>query len=268
MSSTPNGAGGGPGNPPGSLPGEPRLADDFRELRESYGRNDRLLDPADLAGGWSALLASWIADAASCGEREPNAMVIATCDVIGGVGYPSTRTVLCKGVSGAGVRFFTTRTSRKGGQLAANPRASATFPLLEAERQVHLEGVVVPLDDVASRVYWSTRSRESQIAAWASAQSRPVADAAALRDQYAEAAARFAGPGGEDLEVPMPPYWGGYELRPDRVEFWQGGAGRFHDRLVATRAGSAPAGQAVAAPGSGDAEADISQAWTVERLQP
>lgn len=256
MSSTPN------------SPGRPQIADDFRDLRESYGRNDRLLDPADLDGGWSALLTAWIADAASCGEREPNAMVIATCDVINGVGYPSTRTVLCKGVSASGVRFFTTRTSRKGGQLAANPRASATFPLLEAERQVHLEGLVVPLDDAAGREYWATRSRESQIAAWASSQSAPVAGAAELRDQYAEAAVRFVGPDGGELPVPMPPYWGGYELRPDRVEFWQGGAGRFHDRLVATRADRSGAGGEVSGSATSVAEDEISQAWHVERLQP
>lgn len=248
-----------------------QVPDDFRRLRESYGLNDRLLDPADLEGGWSALLTRWIADAASGGEREPNAMVLATCDVIGGVGYPSTRTVLCKGVSADGVRFFTTRTSRKGSQLAANPRASATFPLLEAERQVHLEGLVVPLDDVASREYWATRSRESQISAWASAQSRPVAGAPELRELYAEAAARFTGPSGEELSVPMPAYWGGYELRPDRVEFWQGGADRFHDRLVATRESTGDDGEEAHSDrpsGDGGREGESVQAWRVERLQP
>ncbi|ANI91653.1 Pyridoxine/pyridoxamine 5'-phosphate oxidase [Dietzia timorensis] len=252
-------------------PAASQVPDDFRGLRESYGLNDRLLDPADLAGGWSALLTRWIADAASGGEREPNAMVIATCDVIGGVGYPSTRTVLCKGVSTTGVRFFTTRTSRKGAQLAANPRASATFPLLEAERQVHLEGLVVPLDDVAGREYWATRSRDSQIAAWASAQSQPVAGAPELRELYAEAAARFTGPGGESLPVPMPPYWGGYELRPDRVEFWQGGAGRFHDRLVATREPAGGGGRSARGSGTSGgpgSEGERVLAWRVERLQP
>ena len=248
-----------------------QVPDDFRRLRESYGRNGRLLDPTDLDGGWSALLTRWIADAACGGEREPNAMVIATCDVIDGVGYPSTRTVLCKGVSAEGVRFFTTRTSRKGSQLGSNPRASATFPLLEAERQVHLEGLVVPLDDVAGRDYWATRSRESQISAWASAQSQPVAGAPELRELYAEAAARFTGPSGEELAVPMPPYWGGYELRPDRVEFWQGGAGRFHDRLVATRESAGGDEESV----SGDVRSGGTEsggervlAWRVQRLQP
>ncbi|WP_333617928.1 pyridoxine/pyridoxamine 5'-phosphate oxidase [Dietzia sp.] len=251
------------------------VPDDFRGLRETYGHN-RLLDPADLGEGWWSLLSAWIADAATAGAREPNAMVLATSAVIYGgeerraggerqagggapIAYarPSTRTVLCKGITPGGVRFFTTRTSRKGRQLAANPFASATFPLLERERQVHVEGAVVELPDAESRAYWATRGRASQLAAWASSQSEPVANAEALGELYASAEARFPDGGGaenspdsEDAGVPMPPYWGGYELRPDRVEFWQGGAGRFHDRLVAEMS-----------PAAGGE-------WEVRRLQP
>lgn len=248
------------------------VPDDFRDLRESYGHN-RLLDPSDLAGGWWALLTSWIENAASSGAREPNAMVVATCAVTGGVARPSSRTVLCKGVAPTGVRFYTTRTSRKGRQLAANPFASATFPLLESERQVHLEGEVVPLDDDEGRRYWATRSRESRIAAWASSQSEPVTDAEALLALYRGAEERFGGVGGDEdvvtgvpvdapVDVPMPPYWGGYELRPERAEFWQGGAGRFHDRLVAELR------EGVGESGDGDGGATSAGAWTVGRLQP
>lgn len=225
--------------------------DSFAQLRESYGRNVPLV-PTELDSGWWVLLERWIAVAAERGVREPNAMVLATVDGVGETAQPHTRTVLCKGITPAGVRFFTTRTSRKGRQLAAHPRAAITFPMIDCERQVHLAGVVVPLDDDVSAAYWRQRPRGSQIAAWASSQSEPIASLDALRAELVEATARF---GGEDATdpVPMPPHWGGYELRPERVEFWQGGVDRFHDRLAAELHGGAP---------------QDPSAWDVRRLQP
>ena len=230
----------------------------FASMRESYGHNAPL-DPADLREGWWMLLQRWIDEAASAGAREPNAMVIATVDGEGAHLQPQTRTVLCKTISPAGVQFFTTRTSRKGRALAAHPVASVTFPLLERERQVHLSGTVHPLDDAVSAEYWKQRPRGSQIAAWASSQSEPIDSLDALRARFSAETARF---GGEDsaAPVPMPPYWGGYELRPVRVEFWQGGADRFHDRLEATLAGDSAAGTA------GNPHEPL--AWTIRRLQP
>lgn len=225
--------------------------DSFAQLRESYGQNSPLV-PTELDSGWWVLLERWIAVAAERGVREPNAMVLATVDGAGETAQPHTRTVLCKGIAPSGVRFFTTRTSRKGSQLAAQPRASVTFPMIDCERQVHLAGPVAQLDDDVSGQYWAQRPRGSQIAAWASAQSQPIASLEALDAELTAATNRFGGADGAE-PVPMPPHWGGYELRPERVEFWQGGADRFHDRLVAEL-------------GGGDA-ADPA-AWTVRRLQP
>lgn len=224
---------------------------DFDAMRVGYGQHERL-DVADLEDGWLPLFAAWLEEAGRRGVREPNAMVLGTATP---EGRPSTRTVLCKGADERGVRFFTTTTSRKGSQLAASGFASVTFPWLTVERQVHLEGPCHPLSREESLAYWRTRPRGSQVAAWASEQSRPAASVAELERLYAEAAERFSGDGvlgggaaderfsgdggvGASVvsasaadEVPMPDRWGGYLLTPERVEFWQGGRDRFHDRV-------------------------------------
>ena len=195
---------------------------DFDTMRVGYGLHSRL-DVADLADGWLPRFATWIDEAGRRGVREPNAMVLGTV----ADGRPSTRTVLCKGADEEGVTFFTTTTSRKGAQLAGSGFASVTFPWLVAERQVHMEGPCHPLSREDSLAYWRTRPRGSQVAAWASDQSRQAGSVAELEALYAAAEQRFAGVG----EIPMPERWGGYRLSPERVEFWQGGRDRFHDRV-------------------------------------
>lgn len=211
---------------------------DFDTMRVGYGLHSRL-DVTDLADGWLPLFTDWLDEAGRRGVREPNAMVLGT--VAGG--RPSTRTVLCKGADEQGVTFFTTTTSRKGAQLAASGFASVTFPWLVAERQVHLEGPCNPLSREDSLAYWRTRPRGSQVAAWASEQSREAGSVAELEALYAAAEERFADAG----EVPMPDRWGGYRLSPERVEFWQGGRDRFHDRVECRLEGGR---------------------WVVSRLQP
>lgn len=211
---------------------------DFNTMRVGYGLHTRL-DVADLADGWLPLFTTWLDEAGRRGVREPNAMVLGTVRE----GRPSTRTVLCKGADARGVTFFTTTTSRKGSQLADSGFASVTFPWLNVERQVHVEGPCTPLSREDSLAYWRTRPRGSQVAAWASEQSRPAGSVEELEAQYAAAEERFAGVD----EVPMPDRWGGYRLSPERVEFWQGGRDRFHDRVECLLDGGR---------------------WTVTRLQP
>lgn len=179
---------------------------------------------ADPAMGWLALLRTWLADAYRAGVAEPNAMVVATAD---DQGRPVTRTVLCKSMDETGITFYTNYDSAKGTQLAANPYASATFPWYQLGRQVHVRGPVTKVSRADTEEYWSKRPRGSQLGAWASQQSSPIASRAALLAQLAEVTERFA-----DLEaVPVPPNWGGYLIAPDSVEFWQGREDRVHNRI-------------------------------------
>ena len=212
---------------------------DFDTMRVGYGVHPRL-DVSDLADGWLPLFAAWLEEAGRRGVREPNAMVLGT---VGADGRPSTRTVLCKGADDRGLAFFTTTTSRKGTQLAASGCASVTFPWLVAERQVHIEGACHPVDRADSLAYWRTRPRGSQVSAWASEQSRPAESVEELESLYATAEQRLA----DVDEIPMPERWGGYRLVPERVEFWQGGRDRFHDRVECLLSGGS---------------------WTARRLQP
>lgn len=181
------------------------------------------LDSDWLDEGWVALFNKWIGDAERAGVAEPNAMVLATIDS----GRPVTRSVLCKGVDETGITFFTNYDSAKGAQLAATPYASATFPWYLLGRQFHIRGPVSKVDPRVTEDYWSKRPRGSQLGAWASQQSAPIASRAVLLDQLAEVTARFA-----DLEqIPVPPNWGGYRIAPEVVEFWQGREDRLHNRI-------------------------------------
>ncbi len=196
--------------------------------------------------GWLTLLRAWISEAGAAGLAEANAMVVATVDQRG---RPVTRTVLCKSVDESGISFYTNYDSAKGEQLAATAYASATFPWYGLGRQVHLRGPVTKVSAEATADYWSKRPRGSQLGAWASHQSQPIASRRALLDQLDEVTARFA-----DQEiVPVPPHWGGYLIAPEVVEFWQGRENRVHNRIRVTqgRAGAAPAAT-----------------FTIERLQP
>jgi len=189
---------------------------------EKDGSSD--LDADWLADGWVALLHNWLADAERAGVAEPNAMVVGTVDARG---RPSTRSVLCKSVDADGITFFTNYDSAKGAELAGTPYASATFPWFLLGRQVHVRGLVTKVSAEQTADYWSKRPRGSQLGAWASQQSAPIASRAALLEQLTDVTKRFA-----DLdEVPVPPNWGGYLIAPEVVEFWQGRENRVHNRI-------------------------------------
>ncbi|KUI23976.1 pyridoxamine 5'-phosphate oxidase [Mycobacterium sp. IS-1742] len=197
-------------------------------MRVEYGSVEKDgsadLDADWLADGWVALLRRWLADAEAAGISEPNAIVLGTVDA---AGRPVTRTVLCKSVDDEGITFFTNYGSAKGADLAGAPYASATFPWFALGRQVHVRGAVTKVSAEETADYWSKRPRGSQLGAWGSQQSRPIASRAALLDQLAEVTERFAG---HDT-VPVPPDWGGYRIAAEVVEFWQGRENRVHNRI-------------------------------------
>ena len=156
-------------------------------------------------------------------------MTLATVDEHG---QPDARIVLLRGVDERGFVWFTNRNSRKGRELAANPRAALVFVWLPLHRQVRVTGIVTEIDDAESDAYFASRPRESQIGAWASAQSEVIADRTVLDDAVAAVSERYRG-----LEVPRPPHWGGYRLAHETAELWQGRANRLHDRFRYTRDG-------------------------------
>jgi pyridoxamine 5'-phosphate oxidase len=189
-----------------------------------------------------AQLNAWIEDARRTGLPNPNAMSLATVDA---GGQPSARIVLLKGLDQNGAVFFTNRQSRKGEALSANPRAGLLFHWDALHRQVRIEGRVSQVSDAESDAYFATRPRESRIGAWASQQSKPAKDRAALDAAFAAYEQKFA-----RGEVPRPPNWGGYRVSLDSIEFWQGHPFRLHDRVVYSADKSSPNG------------------WRVQRLFP
>jgi pyridoxamine 5'-phosphate oxidase len=170
-----------------------------------------------------ALVAGWYGEAVAAGLPEPDAAALATAAPDG---RPSVRFVLIKGIDADGVRFFTNRESRKGRELAANPRAALAIHWQAQQRQVRLEGPVAALPDPDSDAYYASRARGSRLGAWASPQGREIPGREWLEARVAEAQERFEG----REDIPRPPYWGGYLLRPDAVELWQGRPSRLHDR--------------------------------------
>lgn len=202
-------------------------SDHLQRMRVEYGSVEKDgspdLDADWLDGGWVALLRSWIRDAEQAGVAEPNAMVLATVSD----GRPASRTVLCKSVDESGITFFSNYDSAKGADLASTPYASATFPWYLLGRQVHVRGPVTKVSAQQTEDYWTKRPRGSQLGAWASHQSQPIASREALLDQLAQVTARFVGTDA----VPVPPGWGGYLIAPESVEFWQGRENRLHNRI-------------------------------------
>ena len=187
----------------------------------------RSLTEADLLPDPIALLERWYAEARAADVPQADAMTLATATPDG---RPSARIVLLKGLDARGLTFFTNEHSRKGRELAENPRAALVLLWAPLERQVRVTGAVVRLSGEESDAYFATRPRGSQLGAWASEQSRPLARRDALEARWAALEARHAG-----RPVPRPPHWGGFRVEPDAVEFWQGRADRLHDRILYTR---------------------------------
>jgi pyridoxamine 5'-phosphate oxidase len=200
-----------------------------RELR----RND--LDPDPIRQ-----FHAWLSEAVTCQLGEPNAMTLGTVDEHR---QPWSRVVLLKGCDERGFVFFTNLDGPKSRQLAANPRASLTFWWIALERQVNVAGSVATVSREETETYFQTRPINSRLGAWASRQSEVIADRAQLERQFEEARRRFP-----EGNIPAPPNWGGFCVRPDTIEFWQGRRSRLHDRLRYTRSGGG--------------------AWKIDRLSP
>lgn len=210
--------------------------EESRRLRQEY--EDIGLEVDSLADDPIQQFNEWFAGAVAAGIYEPDAFILSTASTDAA---PSARAVLLKGMTPSSLLFYTNLESRKSMEIEANPQVAATFAWLPLHRQVRFEGHATQVGDDAADAYFASRPRGARIAAHASHQSKPIADREILERVYAEADARY----GE--EVPRPAWWGGWEITPDMVEFWQGRVNRFHDRLRYIRDGDG---------------------WIIERLQP
>ncbi len=211
------------------------LYEDFRREYIAGGLSRDMLDDSPIAQ-----FEQWLEQAVRAGLGDPTAMVLSTID---DQGRPWQRIVLLKGLSHGGFVFYTNYGSAKAEAIAGNNRVSLLFPWNELDRQVIIGGVAEKMSFAESAAYFVTRPRESQIAAWASRQSRPLSARAVLEKEVRVLREKF-GKG----EVPVPDFWGGYRVIPDCIEFWQGGANRLHDRFMYRRQD----------PGD----------WSIEQLQP
>ena len=212
-------------------------SESLADLRREYAR--ARLDEEDVSHDPIVEFARWFADAQAAHVEEPNAMVLATATVDGS---PSARVVLLKAFDERGFVFFTDYRSRKGSELEDNPRAALVLHWKELERQVRITGPVERTSIEDSEAYFRSRPIGSRLGAWVSHQSAVIPSRTALEAGLAEVEERFA-----DGDVPLPPYWGGYRVRPETIEFWQGRESRLHDRIRYLRSG---------------------EAWRIERLAP
>jgi pyridoxamine 5'-phosphate oxidase len=192
-------------------------------------RPDLSLDVDDLAPEPMALFRLWFEDAEAEGIHLANAVALATSDA---AGAPSVRHVLLRSFDDRGFVFYTNYESRKGRQLAENPRAALALLWKELDRQVCVTGRAEPTSKTESEEYFRSRPREARIGAWASRQSQVIPDREHLMTRFAEEDSAYP-----TNDIPLPPYWGGYRLAPETVEFWHGRAFRLHDRLRYTREG-------------------------------
>lgn len=210
---------------------------ELSDIRREYTRGG--LRRHDLPEEPLRLFDKWLQQAVEARLTDPTAMTVATVDA---QGQPYQRIVLLKHFDQDGFVFYTNLGSRKAAQLEENPRISLHFPWHPIERQVHITGEVEKLSKMEVVKYFSSRPKESQIAAWASKQSSRISARQALEGKFMELKQKFA-----QGEVPLPTFWGGYRVKVKSIEFWQGGANRLHDRFLFTRHG---------------------EQWDIERLAP
>lgn len=211
----------------------------IQDLREDYSKQS--LDESDIVNNPFQQFRIWFEEAMEAKIPEPNAFTLSTADLSG---QPSARILLLKSFDEIGFVFYTNYNSRKGAQLAANPKAAMTFLWHELQRQIRIEGMVTKVSEEISNAYFQSRPKASQIGAWASPQSQVIDNRSLLENNVQSLQDEY-----KDAEtLPKPPHWGGYLLKPNFIEFWQGRPSRLHDRIAF--------------------ELDESQNWQIKRLAP